>query len=33
VRHIINNPDFESTPTQRYRRAVLDRLRELLARQ
>ena len=30
VRHIINNPDFESSPTQRYRRAVLDRLRELL---
>ncbi len=32
VRHVINNPDFESSPTQRYRRAFLDRLRELLAR-
>jgi hypothetical protein len=31
VRHIVGNPDFASSPTQRYRRAVLDRLRELLA--
>jgi ADP-ribosylglycohydrolase len=31
VRHIIGNPDFESSPTQRYRRAVIARIRDLLA--
>lgn len=30
VRHIVNNPDFESSPTQQYRRAVIARIRELL---
>jgi len=30
VRHIVGNPDFESSPTQRYRRAVLAHLRELV---
>jgi hypothetical protein len=31
VRHIVGNPDFESSPTQQYRRAVISRIRELLS--
>jgi hypothetical protein len=30
VRCIVANPDFESSPTQRYRRAIIARLRQLL---
>lgn len=30
VRYIVENPDFETSPTQRYRRAVVARIRELL---
>lgn len=30
VRHIVGNPDFETSPTQQYRRAVIARIRELL---
>jgi hypothetical protein len=31
VRHIVDNPDFESSPTQQYRRAIIACIRELLA--
>ncbi len=31
VRHFVDNPDFESSPTQQYRRAIIARIRELLA--
>jgi hypothetical protein len=30
VTHIIPNPDFETSPTQRYRRAIVAELRRLL---
>jgi len=30
VRHVIPNPDLESSPTQRYRRAIIEQLRRLL---
>lgn len=30
VRHIVDDPHFTSSPTQRYRRAILARLRQLL---
>ena len=30
LREIINNPDFETSPTQRYRRAIVARIRDLL---
>ena len=31
ARHIVANPDFETSPAQRYRLAVIARIRELLA--
>lgn len=30
VRHVVPNPDFESSPTQRYRRAVIAKIRDVL---
>lgn len=30
VRHVINNPDFDKSPTQKYRRAIISKIRELL---
>lgn len=30
VRYVVPNPDFESSPTQEYRRAIVARIRELL---
>lgn len=33
VRHVVANPDFESSPTQKYRRAIIARIRELLAQE
>lgn len=31
VRHVLNNPDFEETVTARYRRALVRKIRELVA--
>jgi hypothetical protein len=31
VPHIINNPNLENSPTQQYRRAIIARIRELVA--
>lgn len=31
VRHVVANPGFERSPTQRYRRAIVGRIRELVA--
>jgi hypothetical protein len=30
MRHVVGNPDFEDSPTQDYRRAIVSRIRELV---
>lgn len=33
IRHVRSNPEFETSPTQQYRRAIIAYIRDLLERQ